>query len=741
MDRDIEGMQRENARISVLGVLLLCGTSMVYSMTAEVKDHLGSPMLFINGQPRVPFMFYGYPDKIAEDSNCPFIRQANLAKDIGVNLYTFTVDFVWAREGVKPDFSSVDELYDNILKFDPDALLLPRFPVHPPKWWIKEHPEALGVFSDGTQDSFSVASKQWRSLVQKSLQQYIRYCEKKYGDHIIGYHPCALQTAEWFYKRSWESVHSHFEEPFRAGFAEWLQTKYGSVSSLQKAWNNSSVNFDNVVLPTAEERGRMSKGLFRDPIKDKFIIDFYEYKPIAIAEALQLFAKTIKQETAGSKLVAFFYGYTFELGAVSYGPQVTGHLAFKKVLECPDIDLLIAQISYGQRSEGGIGSFMAAVDSVRRAGKLWLNEDDTRTCLADATQLFGRVETLQDTQWVHDRNFAHVLPRRMGCWYMDLFNKSWMDSPELWANISRLKDIYQQQLSQPADWSPDVAVIIDERSPYYLSTTRQLTESLYSGLRSQFYRMGTSFNLYLLSDVLENRVELPKVNIFLGAWYLEGQDRDTLKTALKGKTALWFYGSGYLSETGSSVENMTDLTGFCFDQHRQKRSTITFRDNRQWNGKLENSAFDPVRFAMVPEKCATMLFDKTIDYAPCWSVKKQLRTEPLASFEDGTTALAVKDYSGFQSIYCSITSLPAQFLRNVLKNNGVHIYLDSDDVVSTDGHFLSVSASQAGLKTIFLDKKDTLVRVDTGEVVQTPKGVLREKFQQSQTKFFWIQQP
>ena len=138
---------------------------------------------------------------------------------------SFSADIVWARDGFEPDFSNVDKLYDNILKFDPDALLLPRFGFYPPDWWLQEHPEAVGLFSDGAQGSFSVASKEWRDLVEKSLKLYVDYCEQKYGDSIIGYHPCGLSTAEWFYEKTWEEVHSHFEEPFRTGFTEWLKNK------------------------------------------------------------------------------------------------------------------------------------------------------------------------------------------------------------------------------------------------------------------------------------------------------------------------------------------------------------------------------------------------------------------------------------------------------------------------------------------------------------------------------------
>ena len=80
---------------------------------------------------------------------------------------------------------------------------------------------------------------------------------------------------------------------------------------------------------------------------------------------------------ARRKLVVFFYGYVFEFGAIRNGPATSGHYALRRVLDCPDIDVLCSPISYFDRGLGQSAPAMTAAESVALAGKMWLYEDDT----------------------------------------------------------------------------------------------------------------------------------------------------------------------------------------------------------------------------------------------------------------------------------------------------------------------------------------------------------------------------
>ena len=725
---------------------------MTNSLNCKVENHLGEPALFINNEPVVPFMFYGYAAQIGKDFN--FINQAKMAKEAGVNIYSIPVEFTWITEGENPVYSTmdnvlkgnpyepVDKVLGDIVKLDPEALILPRFYLHPPMWWLEENPEEKMAFSDGLNDRICIASKKWQNYVKRSLKAFVRHCEQKFGNHIIGYHPALLTTDEFFYDRSWDPVFSGFEEPLKVDFKDWVINKYSTVDKLREAWQDDQITFDNISLPTADQRAETKDGFFRDSEKEKFVIDFYKYKNNLVAETIKCFAKIVKEETNRNKIYIAFYGYTFELSAIPKGIQITGHLNLKDILKNPDVDVICSPISYLNRREGGIGAFMAPVDSIRKAGKLWINEDDTRTylCSCSGQEPYGDLESLDHTLGVHLRNFSRILPRRMGTWYMDLFNKGWLDCKQIWNQIAEFKKIYQKKLSIKSSFNPEVAVIIDERSPCYLSCTNDLTWPLYSCFRTQLYRMGSSFNLYLLSDVLDGSVELPKVNIFLGAWYLEKNERIKLTAALKDKVAVWFYGAGYFDENGSSKDNISSLTGFDFSEAYKKDPEIKFLENDEWNDKLAGSFFKPLIDGGSDDSGIFQTADQEIKggYEKIWAVKNEGGVTPLAVYNDETVGLAVKKYSGFTSIYSGIAGLPVQFLRNVLKASGVHVYLESDEIMESDDKFLAVSAYDNKEKSINLDSDKYLFNVFEKTKLFPVNNVVKDEFQAGETKLYRI---
>jgi len=635
-------------------------------LTCKVENHLGEPTLFINDKPTVPFIFYGYAAQIGVDFS--FIDQAKLAKEAGINIYSIPVEFIWKSEDEKPIYSSLhnildnsdpyaplDKVLNNIIKLDSDALILPRFFLHPPKWWLKENPGEAMSFSDGKNERISIASVKWKNYVKTSLESFVNHCEENFGNHIIGYHPALLTTDEFFYDRAWDPVFYGFEEPLRIGFIKWLIKKYKTVDALQRAWLNDAIDFERVTLPTAAQRENLGNGFFRDPVKDKFVIDFFEYKNTLVADTIEFFAKIIKKETNRNKLFVSFYGYTFELSAIPKGIQTSGHLKLERIINSPDVDAICSPISYFNRRGGGIGAFMAPVDSIRKAGKLWINEDDTRThlCKYPGQEPFAVSKDLSETLNVHRRNFARILPRRMGTWYMDLLNRCWLNSKEIWDQIEKFKNIYKNELKVEPSFNPDVAVIIDERSPLFLTCNNKLTSPLYYGFRSQFYRMGSSFNLYLLSDVLNSKVKLPKVSIFLGTWYLESKEREKLISILQGKTAIWFYGAGYLDENGKSKENISKLTGFSLKELSNKKPEIKFLENDKWNHKLKNSCFAPMVHGTFNEENIFQTVEQNIreNYKKLWAIEKNEDVIPLAVYDDGNTALAATGNLGYNSIY------------------------------------------------------------------------------------------
>lgn len=650
-------------------------------------------------------------------------KQMHLANKAGVHLYSTELYMPWPKPGEKADFSGVDGMIEDMIAADPKILIMPRFYPMPPQWWIDAHPESVMVFDDKKikEKYFSVASEAWLKDAIQHMRAFIGHIEAKYGDHVIAYQPACLQGGEWFqYQMENGLVYGGFEEPFRAGFAAFVKKKYQTEENLRKAWRQPQVTFATVHVPTAVERNNPALGLLYDPASQQFQADLNEYQSVAITDAITALAHAIKEETNRKKLSMFFYGYYFELG----GLHQSGHMGLGRLLRSPDVDILCGPFSYSDRQPGGCIPMMSAVDSVRLAGKLWLNEDDTRTYLCSENKdpnckdaLLQKTPEL--TQRAHRRQFGHLLPRRLATWYMDLGNEGWMNGEDLWENIGQMKKIYDREMRRPAAWNPEVAVVVDERSTWY---TQKWLPALNGGFRLEYYRMGTNFRILFLEDVLAGRAKLPKVTMFLNCLYLTPQDREKVKREIKGKTAVWFYGSGYLSNKGASAQNMTDLTGFSLKETASGPTTMRFESG-----------------AAMADGLTTMDY-KNEDAAPRWSINPEPTIKPFARYADGSIAAASRDMEGGgRSLYLGTFGCPAKVVRNILKDAGVRIYVDSDDMLDTDGRFVSLTASSAGLKTILVPKGMNLFREGNATPLEVKNGQFTEPFDLGEARFYRLE--
>lgn len=655
-----------------------------YTLKMKADRRLKGDLLALHHGP--PWTIYP-PD----DSHSIYQSQVRMAAAAGIHIHSFGIPMPWPKEGQDPDFGGVVTAFEATLKADPEALFLPRFGMGAPGWWQEAHPDQCLTFDDGQTRGECPASTLWREESVRHLRALVRFCEEHYGERMLGYHPCGQHTGEWFYQRSWEPRLSGFSPAMAAGFRAWLKERYATDDALRAAWGDPGVSLETAPLPTADQRRATTHGLFRDPTAERNLLDFYEYKQLAMEEPLELMARAIKEETGGKKLVTFFYGYFFDMCGIPSGSQVSGHLAMERMLRCPDVDILCSPISYFDRQSGGAGLFMTAVDSVRAAGKLWLNEDDTRTYLAAADTGFGRIDTPEKTFWVHQRNYGHILPRRMACWYMDLGGVGWLDAEDIWQNIRRLREHYDASIAQPATFAPEVAVIVDERSPFAIACNATIMRQQSYLLRAKLYRMGAPIRVHYLGDLVSGRVPPAKAYIFLDLFRLDEAARRTVAAATRGKTAVYFYGSGFLGEKADD-RLIGELVGMPVSRIDVPNAEVTFVKGES-----------PLLRGLTAEP-----FGTKAKLSPLWAVDAGAGITPLAALPSGEALVAAKTGKDGLCVYVGTTDAPATFLRNVLKASGVHTYVDSDDVVSADSRFLAITATHAGTKQVVLPEAATV---------------------------------
>ncbi|MCX7046833.1 MAG: beta-galactosidase, partial [Candidatus Sumerlaeota bacterium] len=642
------------------------------SLWARAEPARGLTIAFY--RPGDTFVFLGGPQGVFES-------QIKLAAEAEVNFVSFPVGLPWPQPGKAVDWYPVDASCRNVLGANPKALLLPRIPMDPPNWWRAAHPDDVMVWDNDKHEHTGVvvASPDYRRDAAERLAALIAHLEEKFGASMAGYHPCGQNTGEWFYQDTWNQALNGYAKGDLQAWREWLKKQYRDDAGLRAAWRDPQASLASAAVPTSASRRAAPNGVLRDPATERPLIDFAQFQQEMMADCVCQLAKAARQASRGKKLVVFFYGYVFEFAAVGFGAPTSGHYAFRRALDCPDIDVLCSPISYFDRGPGQSAPAMTAAESVALAGKMWLYEDDTHTYLATGDPPGSRdhVDTLEKTNQELLRNTAQCALRNFGTWWMDLTATGWFNDAGMWAEITRLKALDEPLLARPLPYRPEVAAVIDEPSMIRVAAGGSaLTVPAVYEARRALGRMGAPYGQYLLDDVTSGRVHA-KMYVFLTAWRLTPDQRQKLLAATQGALRIWLYAPGYQEEDRVSLDAMRELTGF-----RMKKLSVV------------KSLATPT--AAGAKMGLTAPFGTAKPISPLFAAADAKPEETLAIYPDGSAAVALRRSEGGLSLFVGPPALSSELLRLAARQAGAHLFAESDCNIYANGPYLALHASQDG---------------------------------------------
>ncbi len=673
---------------------------------ARVRVVNGCPQLFINGQRTPPLMlfvniFLDDPASLAQSAS-----EISLAAKAGIRIVTFTCHYGGGLPDPKhpsASYQQVDRECKFVLKNDPKAWLLPRV------WcgvagFRASHPAQQVSYTNGSHPMSSVASRRWYRATAGALTALIRHIQASpYAMHIIGYHITHGNTGEWFTPDYGTLPSFDYSRSNRLAFARWLRRRYGTDRALRAAWRDAKASFDTVTIPPPEPATNYP---FYKPSERRYV-DYLNYQSDDTAGRIMQLAAVVKRATADRSLVVTFYGYDFEL-PTSY----TADRALGKLLRCKYINAIASPVSYHDRQPGGSPAFMGPVDSATLHGKLWMIEDDTRTFLHPHNTAFAapgfvaRCKNLNQTNVVHNRNFGQMMIHRLGTWWMDLEGAGWLNNVGIWKDAARLRKAYVERGPQ-TQYEPQVAVIYDDRSASYARVEPGRVLPLYPALvndPTEFYHCGASVGFYLLSDI--NGANFPKASviIFLNAWHVNAAMRRVIREKLErgGRTLIWMYGAGFIRNGRVDTAAASRLIGM-------KLRLCTAAGDLPGSKIIANNA---LRLPVEP------IAGLQGADAPSWAVVDPASI-PLAHYvPNGSVAMALKRFSGYQSVFIGDPRVSAAAWRALLPRLGVHLYLNTGDAFQTDGRLMMISSDgAAGIRTITLPRQSTVYNLLNGKKV------------------------
>jgi hypothetical protein len=732
----------DGAALEVIEKLPPCRSDIV---SAEVrKDSDGTPRLWINNVITTPVMYFGGGTPVNAE-------ECSKASAAGVNIVQTTLRLPWRG-------TSTGNL-EQVLHGNPKALILPRVMIDPPDSWMEDHPDQLIKNEQNMttpKNRFpSLASDLYFEEVKLQFEYMIKFLKNtQFREHIIGFHPEYL-ASEWFYSEM--GTHRvDFSDVNRQKFTKWLKIKYENISSLNKAWGKNFVAFSDAQIPRPEEVEVGDDGLFRDPanLRARAVADFQYYFNNLTSSRMIEIADVIKKLTFRKNLVAYFYGYQNELvnNGMRHGISHSGHLGMRQLLASPNIDFICAPISYYWRN-GGPPMMMNIVDSISLSGKIFLEEDDSRTWIWEpapdslfANSLYHPTEW--DTMQCLRRNFGNVIEHNQAIWWMDLLANGSLNNKSIWDNNRLLTDVYSDSIKKGLHANPEVALIYDEDTFFWLrADCYNLTGPSFYVQRYVFQSLGTQVGYYYIED-LDKIPKSIKVIVFVTTIRIDKR-REAMIQAVKngGRILVWLYAPGYVGENDLSKSRVEKISGFGLKKHDAPivpeiavaPNTGTFYETLAGH-----------RFGVITQEelKGTIIYIKPLSnnkISPTfYGDEKDSDAVVLGNYSaNGQRALLLKRYKDWTSVFCGAPMLSVPVLRAICKQAGVTFLMDPDklyteDVVQFNGQYLFVYARKNdGLRNFKIPGGPFKVKeLVSDKLIEINNGEWSDSFRENEQKIY-----
>lgn len=628
------------------------------------------------GKGEDPFFFEVYVGPGAELESVA--REVTMAGEAGLRQFIVAAPYLWDE-----DWGELDHAIGFILERVPNASLLLQLDLNPPASWTSRRPAEVSTATDGGVVLPSVGSRAWLDDTKERLAMLGPHvAEQSYAGRITGVVLTALEDGRWYRRNGYDHSGANI-----SAFRAWLGKKYGDDARLRATWGDQNATIEQAEVPERPDDRTTVQVFFPRPAMQRHV-DYLEYVSETTADAIAELAAHVKTTWGPRTQVFAAYGYGFEATW-----NDAGHFALMNIVDS-EVDGFIGPVSYFDRGLGGVGGFVAAVDSVTAHGKRWLLEDDTRTGIGRNGN--GVVERplglrVNDLLNVYRRNFASAALHGLPMAWADATGAGNLLDEELWDEFGTLRATRRRMDTgtPPGLVDETLMVVLDEASRFYQQCGPPLNEWLLHGGAAAARRAGVSHRFVYLRDVLDGRTGGAKVYLFLNAFAIDERDRAELHRLLaaEGACAVWLYAPGVVGPEGPA-ENVSALTRFSvkpFEKPAPSGSLYAIGGN--WVRLNER-------------------FGAGGEWFPLFSIEDE-HADVLAYYAESSRAsVAVKFLEeGWTSVLVCEPVLPSDLLREVLDILEIPVAVKprngtARDVVQLSGAYLMIHAGEAGERTI-----------------------------------------
>lgn len=695
--------------------------------TAEIRMDNGKPTVYIDGEAK-PSIFYLSP---AGDLWWDLQKEAEFCEGSGIELYVTNCTYlntngnktepIWL-DGDTIDFDTFDRYIYEPLSANPNALIIVDVAMQAPDWWLDQNPEEEIVLYDSRTGEMmnpatravSFSSEKYRQEAGEVLRKLVEHIKTApYASHIVGIKIQDGETQEYMTQGVEDWVIGDFSESSLKGFRSYLKEKYQTVEALQAAYNDDTLTFENVMIPTWDDRSQVwlyqngvGQTCILDPETNRITIDYQYYLGKVTSDTFLHYAQIIKEASDGKLLSGAYHGYLWNFASSGVGST---HPAIDRVIQSEYVDFICSPFVYGERDIGENAAYDAMLDGVQNSGKLYILEVDTRSVFETATGNadwdadVGYCYTMEETIQSLKRDIGGLIAKGAGFWIFNMYGSWWYDQ-QIYDYLQEVKTEMSFSSHTDSQSASDIAVFVDEMIYPYISPADvygayQTLYFLFNQQRRNLGTIGAGYDTYHISDLVNDNLSKEyKINVMLSPFELTQEERVAIEEKLMkdGKVILWVYLPGLSDGSKNNVANIQALTGFRVGYYTQRGMLNgTFLGGHPLTAGLEDFSYGNDLDSPLDSAGPLPYIDLTGDSSAV----------ELAEFayDDSKTAMAMKDMGDWTSIYSTVMNLPAGFFRNLLQYTGGHIYSDNaSDIVHASTNYISIYSLYGGNRTIKL---------------------------------------
>jgi hypothetical protein len=519
-------------------------------------------------------------------------------------------------------------------------------------------------------------------------------------------------------------------------FRKYLCLKYNNNQAFQEAWGDPFVTLKNALPPHEHARLDVPPLILAAPRH----ADYQMAEANALANQFSIIANGIKKMNPQLVVGGFFPG--------ANPPQSD----WLRLAKRSDVDFLATPLAYENRGPAcGVSSQSPYCDGFSALGKVWFDEIDTRTVVADkaGNGRYGRAGTVAESVELLWRDAGQMLIRGHHGWWLDFGHNgkppySWHLKPEFLEFHRRFAEIWCR-LGQ-LDRRPlgEIRIFIPSDS----ARNFQILHHADCQRHTEWTLLGAPVEFDVLENMLEGRSDPGKLNVIYGASCLSQMQLQRLSARLQGSKSfvVWMGGVG-LFEPGTQI-----------DENRARGVIPIQQCFSLLTEPLEaegNPTPEAVKLLGLPCKLRMgqhyRLFTSGFSYsseklnvpmkriAVSWKLEINDRDAiPLARLiSDKSIVVAMKkDPYGTAHVVYNLPVLNTEMFRALAKKAGCHLFTQADDVVYASKGLFLLHAAYSGVHNLLFPRKVRLADLRSDKCMDLTGRRLSLKLKRGETRLF-----